>query len=115
MPRGTAYDIETLKVLNEKEVKKVSEETRQAVWTPNTGKRFRLTGLIVGASAETVLTLEDETTVFMSVLIPAKTSISIPLPASGYLSAAAGNKLNIKVLETTVKITGTFFGMEDVA
>ena len=117
MPKGQAIDIEALKVLQEVEVKKESETTRTSLFTPATGKRFRLLGFTLFSSAETSVSLEDGETVFFVVGIAAKTSITInlaTLPASGYLSVTPGAKLQYKSF-ATAKFTGVFYGIEDVA
>ncbi len=117
MPKGQALELEIFKQLVEVEVKKESETTRTALLTPNSEKRFRLLGFVLGASAETAVTLEDGTAAFFGLLIPAKTTLVInlaTLPTSGYLSAGAGNKLQFKSLNTA-KFSGAFYGIEDVS
>ena len=116
MPKGQALELEVFKQLVEVEVKKESETTRTSLFTPQAGKYFRLLGFVLGASAETAVTLEDGTTAFFGLLIPAKTTIVVnlaTLPASGYLSIATANKLQYKSLNTA-KFTGAFYGIEDV-
>lgn len=68
-----------------------------AVWTPAAGKKFRLFGLILGASADVNLTLKDAAggTTFMVVPIKAGTVETIILPTNGRLSAAINNVLEL--------------------
>lgn len=114
MPRGTAFDIETVKIVKEKTVKKEAEETLE-VWKPETGKRFRLVSFNVYAgTAETILTLLDEATAIFQTVLPAKVNVPIILPQQGYLSVKSANKLNLKVSVENV-VTASFYGTEDVA
>ncbi len=114
MPRGQAFDIETIKIVKEKTVKKEAEETL-AVWTPETGKRFRLLSFnLYAGTAETIVTLLDEATAIYQTVLPAKTNVPVVLPAQGYLSVKAPNKLNLKVSVENV-VTASFYGVEDVA
>lgn len=118
MPKGQALELEVFKNYSEVEVKKVSETAHTVVLTPGTNKRFRLLGMWIASSGETLLTMEDGTTAFLTILLAAKTMVQVnlaTLPASGYLSSEVGNKLQLKVGETSVKITGFIYGIEDVA
>jgi hypothetical protein len=114
VPKGQAYDFEPLKNLAEVEVKKESETTRTALFTPATGKRFRLAGFSIYSTAETVVQLEDAETVFYVFGIAAKANVVVNWLPSGYLSVAPGNKLQYKTLNTA-KFSGTFYGIEDVS
>ena len=116
MPKGYAYDLDTVKLLSALEIKKVGETTTTEVWKPAAEKRFRLAGFFIWVdTAATVVTLEDETTEFFVVGVE-KTGAgtAVILPGQGYLSVKAGNKLKIKTSATN-KFTATFYGMEDVA
>jgi hypothetical protein len=113
MPKGTAYDVETI-TFTEKELKKVSETARESILTPAAGKRFRLLGFTLVADAAVNLVFEDGTTAFL--VVPLGTAAVTPytLPSSGYISTTPANKLQIKIQEATKKITGTIFYIEDV-
>jgi hypothetical protein len=113
MPRGQAFDLETFKTVSAKTVKKAAEETL-AVWSPETGKRFRICGFTVFFSKAGIITLEDESTVFFITSVAENVGQSVTLPQGGYLSVKAGNKLNFK---TSVEgaLSGTFYGVEDIA
>lgn len=114
MPKGTAFDLEVIKAVKAKTVKKESEETL-AVWEPETGKRFRLAGftLYLG-TAEAIITLLDEATVIYYAVLAAKGFQTVILPQQGYLSVKTANKLNLKVSVENA-VTACFFGVEEVA
>ncbi len=114
MPKGVAFDIESLKSLNEVEVKKESETTRTSLFTPGTGKLFRLAGFSIYSTLETVVSLEDGETVFYVFGIAAKANVIVNWLPSSYLSTKTANKLQYKTLNTS-KFSGVFYGIEDVA
>ena len=115
MPKGTAFDIEALKMLEAKKTKKKGEAGVE-VFAPGEGKRFRLTGFCLTASEEETCIFSDEGTEFFMFVIPKKpTAIVFNFPVQGYLSTKAKNKLLLNVLTTEREITGTIYGIEDVA
>jgi hypothetical protein len=116
MPRGTAFDLEVFKTIAATEIKKVGETATTEVWKPTTGSRFRLCGFsLFTATALTVISLEDETTVFYVAAVEKLTpSLVVNFPMEGYLSVKANNKLKIS-LTVTGTITATFYGIEEVA
>ncbi len=114
MPHGTAFDIETLKILSAKKTKKLGE-TGVTIFGGNAGKRFRLLGFCLTASEEETCTLSDEATEFFTFVIPKKpTAIVFNFPMQGYLSIADKNKLILNTVTTEREITGTLYGIEDV-
>lgn len=118
MPIGTTFDQEVLAAWTEKEVKKESETTTTTLFDPDTAisptreGSFRLTAFALTASAETVITLEDETTSIGSFLVAAKGYLQFVLPGQGYFSKAPGNELKIKS-SNTAKISGAWYGREE--
>lgn len=106
-----------------------------AVWTPASGKKFRLVGFflmltneaaISGGGADLDIVLRDGTTAMgigMSLYVPQVTGttvpgasgISPPLLGNGILSATANNVLNINLSATLTsgKIRITAFGTEE--
>lgn len=114
MPRGTAFDIEVVKIVKEKTVKKTGEETL-AIWTPGTGKRFRLSGFnLYAGTAEALVTLLDNATGIYQTVLPAKTNVAFTFPQGGYLSTVAENKLNLTISVENA-VTACFYGVEDIA
>ena len=111
MPSQVTLDNQILKTLLEKTVKKTAEETLE-LFKPEATKKFRLGGFVVGASAETVITLLDEATVLCRVLVAAKSTVVVPLAQNGLFSETKGNKLNLTT-SVEAKITGTFYGAEE--
>jgi hypothetical protein len=111
VPRGTAFDISVVKTIKAKTTKVEGEETL-AVWTPATGKRFRICGFTVFSSTETIFTLLDEAAIIYMGSVAAKTSSVVALPAQGYASTTENNKLNIK---TSVEgaLTVCVYGTEE--
>lgn len=65
------------------------------VWTPATGKRFRLLFAVVGSSVAGHLIVTDGGTSIIDVLVPANQSLALILPSNGVLSAASGNVLGV--------------------
>lgn len=115
MPRGTAFDIETFKTFKAKKVKKEGEAGVE-VFAPAEGKRFRLLGFCLTASEEDTFAFTDESTEFFKFVIPKKpTAIVFNFPGQGYLSTTGKNKLIITGGSAEREITGTVYGMEDVA
>lgn len=101
-----------------------------AVWTPATGKRFRMMGyqivLAAGttAAAGSTLTLSDDATDIVRIAIcgAAMAAPGVPvvlasvnLPGNGYLSTTADNALNL-ALSTALAVGGVcvnVFGVEE--
>ena len=118
MPRANPFDPELIASLEAVEIKKTSETATTALTDPDVevsqGRLgcFRVCAFYLYVSAETTVTLEDETTAIAVISLAAKTGIWIPLPQQGYLSAAGGNELKIKTLNTA-KITISVWGAEN--
>jgi hypothetical protein len=80
----------------------ITAGTPQTIWTPAAGKKFRLLGYVLGASATTgaagsVFILKDNTTEILRAVDNGAggiNAISPPL-GNGYLSAAADNPLKL--------------------
>lgn len=83
------------------------------IWTPTTGKKFRLMWLVLTASAQTVLTFKDNTagTTILTVELAANTPHVLNL-ANGILSAAANNVLTV-TRGTSATLNGTLAGTEE--
>ncbi len=115
MPKGTAFDIETLIILEAKKTKKTGE-TGTTLFTPGAGKRFRLCGFTLTSSEEETIILSDGSTAFLVVTVPkTPTMLTFNYPDQGYLSIKDANKLVINTKATERELTGTFYGIEDVA
>ncbi len=115
MPKGTAFDIELLKTFEAKATKKVGE-TGVTVFEGVAGKRFRLTGFCLTASEEETLILSDGATAFFVFTVPKTPTMTyFNFPGQGYLSVAAENKLVLNVKTTERTVTGTVYGILDVA
>lgn len=89
----------------------VGSET--TVWTPASGKKFRLTGVIISLSANANLTLKDNTagTTLMVLPILANTPLVLDF-GTGFLSAAANNVLTA-TSSAAANLSGTLFGKEE--
>ncbi len=113
MPKGTAFDIELLKILEAKKTKKTGE-TGVPIFEPT--KRFRLVGFCLTSSEEETLILSDGATAFFVVTVPKTPAMLVfNFPAQGYLSVKEANKLVLNTKSTEREITGTFYGIEDTA
>jgi hypothetical protein len=85
------------------------------IWTPASGKKFRLQGLVLTAGAGTLLTFKDNTagsTIF-TLTVPANTPTQITpaLLGNGVLSAAANNVLTV-TRGTSATLDGFVAGQE---
>lgn len=65
------------------------------IWTPAAGKKLRLLSLLCSVSAATVLTFNDGATPILDVTFAGAGTQPVPLAASGILSAAVNNTLNV--------------------
>lgn len=87
--------------------------TETTIWTPATGKKFRLMGYTGGTSAAGTIALKDNTggtSIFTS-----RTGTSIPFSSDlkrGILSATANNVLTI-TSSGAASCTGTVWGIEE--
>lgn len=91
----------------------VSTTAEATVWTPLSGKKFRLTGLIVASSATVNLTLKDNTAGTTLMVLPMLAGSPIQLDlGSGILSAAANNVLTA-TSSAAATLSGTLFGKEE--
>lgn len=83
------------------------------VWTPASGKRFRLLGYALWSSASARFILKDDTTeILRHAGIVGSPAVSSPNLGKGYLSTAAGNALKLDVT-TTGTVSGYVFGTEE--
>jgi hypothetical protein len=113
MPRGTAFDLETLAVFKAKTVKKEGEEKLVISDPAGTAEHnFRLSGFILSTAAEATVKLLDGATVFCEFLSPAKTNTVVFFPGQGYASKTRDNELTLEI-SAEAAVTGTFFGTED--
>jgi len=91
----------------------VTAGTAVTVWTPTTGKKFRLMGYMLGCSVAGGIILLDQAAEIMRQLVPANVSIANPATmGNGVLSAAANNLLRVNVTATGV-VSGYVFGTEE--
>jgi hypothetical protein len=92
----------------------VTITTIQAVWTPTSGKKFRLMGGSFSVSAAVSVLFEDNIAgafVWRTPKLLADTPYNFDL-GNGFLSAVAGNKLRATSSAAAV-ITGTLYGTEE--
>lgn len=90
--------------------------TETTIWTPTSGKKFRLMGFLLAQGVATgAVTLKDNTGGTTIFIIPANTiGVVIPPPnlRNGILSAAANNVLTA-IGASTETLTGVVFGTEE--
>lgn len=90
--------------------------TIATVWTPTTGKKFRLKGGTISVSAAGSVVFEDNAnpnTVFRTPKLVADAPYTFVVgDGNGFLSAAANNVLKA-TLSTTGNIIGTLWGTEE--
>ncbi|MGB8644038.1 MAG: hypothetical protein WCF84_02285 [Anaerolineae bacterium] len=88
--------------------------TIATVWTPTSGKKFRIMGGSISVSAAASVLLEDNSggnTVFRTPKLLADTPYSFDL-GNGFLSAAANNVLKA-TSSAAANVTGTLYGVEE--
>jgi hypothetical protein len=95
----------------------ITISTIATVWTPATGKKFRLMGGSFSVSAACSVLFEDNThsgspTVIRTPLLVADTPYAFDL-GNGVLSAAVNNVLKATASTGTVTITGYLYGTEE--
>jgi len=100
-----------------KDVNGVSITTIATVWTPASGKKFRLMGGSISSSVAGAVLFEDNAAgagnfVFRTPKLAADTPYDFVVPGNGYLSAAANNVLKATLASAT--ITGTLYGTEEL-
>lgn len=72
----------------------INSET--AIWTPASGKKFRILGFLLVGSAAGYITIKDNTAGTTIMVVPTAAGGAgtfVELPGNGYLSAAANNVL----------------------
>jgi hypothetical protein len=90
----------------------VTAGTPVTIWTPTTGKMFRLMGYVLGSSVAGGIILLDGATEILRVLGAANTSSIAPDLGNGRLSTAINNPLRVNVTATGV-ISGYVYGIEE--
>ena len=97
----------------------VTAGTGQVVWTPATGRKFRLIGWHLSPSTASTIIFRDGgasgTIAFRTGTIATAIGQSSPpglVEAGGYLSSTAGNTLAIDV-GTTAVVSGFVYGVEE--
>ena len=91
----------------------VTAGTPVNVWTPATGKKFRLMGYALGLTvAGAVILLDNTTEILRTAIKPANDGMSSPPMGNGILSAAANNILKVNVTATGT-VHGFVFGTEE--
>lgn len=91
----------------------ITAGTALDLWTPTTGKKFRLMGFYLSSSAAAYLIFKDDsTTILNSPAAAAAGILSSPPMGNGILSATANNKLKLDVSATST-VSGFVFGTEE--
>ncbi len=91
----------------------VTAETPVDLWTPASGKKFRLMGYALSLSVAGSVILKDDTTeIIRTPLMDAGIGVTGPNLGNGILSAVADNKLKADVTATGT-ISGFVFGCEE--
>ena len=110
---GATFDrIRVGKVYKYIEYLNLPTSTSTTVWTPSSGKKFRLMGVSISTSASVHLHLRDSGTIFHTVR-PLATTATFDF-GNGYLSALVGNVLEIRNDSgTTTNVWVTAWGTEE--
>lgn len=95
-------------------VNQMATGTNIAIWTPASGKKFRILGLSVSTTVAGGIQLFDGSTEIIELIIPANSYQNIPVPPAGILSATAGNSLTVtNGTGSTAYVGVTVFGDEE--
>ncbi len=97
-----------------KSVALASGTAETTIWTPASGKKFRLLRLVLTVSAQTVLTFKDNTAgaTILVLELAANTPFTLDLGGFGLLSAAANNVLTV-TRATAATLNGFVAGNEE--
>lgn len=91
----------------------VTSGTPVAIWTPASGKKFRIMGYHLSLSVAGAIILKDNTTeIYRTPLMAAGIGQASPPLGNGILSVASNNLLNADVTASGT-LTGTVFGTEE--
>lgn len=83
------------------------------IWTPASGKKFRLMGFCIGAGSASTIEFRDNTAGTMIFLAKVGATIALFVDLrNGILSAAANNVLTI-TRGTSTTLDGTIWGIEE--
>lgn len=95
----------------------ITAGTPQIVYTPSSGKKFRLMGWILssGAAGRIIFKRGANTEFARTGLLPASTAVASPAAAgeNGYLCPTADEVLRLDVGTGTTTVDGTLFLMEE--
>ncbi|HNP70717.1 MAG TPA: hypothetical protein PKK15_06405 [Kouleothrix sp.] len=114
----TAYNGSVMAIARTPDVFKpvalASGQAETTIWTPASGKRFRLQRLVLTASAQTVLTFKDNTagTTILVLELAANAPLQIDLGGIGVFSGAADRVLTV-TRATAATLNGFVAGNED--
>lgn len=97
-----------------KPVAQAAATAETTIWTPASGKKFRLQRLTLTVGAQTVLTFKDNTagTTILVIELAANTPLTIDLGAIGILSGAADRVLTV-TRATSATLNGFVAGTEE--
>lgn len=90
----------------------VSVNAAAAVWTPASGKKFRLMGWDLACDTDGSLTFKDGSTTVYICPVQANVPVRMPLGMVGILGTYADVALNV-LGPASSHITGTIFGTEE--
>lgn len=100
-----------------KSISALNVSATSAVWTPASGKKFRLTAFYVSGSVAGDYTLTDNgNTVNVFTIASANSTVAVPWLGMGWLSAISNTALTIKgpvAATTPCTASGTFIGKEE--
>lgn len=98
-----------------KDINAVAIGSIATIWTPTTGKKFRLMGGVFSVSAAVNILLEDHTAGFFIFRIPVmlvNTPFAFTLGGNGYLALSINNLLKATG-SGAANLTGTVYGTEE--
>lgn len=97
-----------------KSVNLTAATAETTIWTPTSGKKFRLLRGVITTSAQSILTFKDNTagTTILTLELAANTPFTFNLGTLGILSAAANNLLTV-TRATSATLTGFVSGCEE--
>lgn len=110
---GTTFDIAREPKV-QTAVAKTAATAEATIWTPASGKKFRLLRMLITVSVQSILTFKDNTagTTILVIEPAANTPLLVDLGRLGILSAAADNVLTV-TRATSCTLNGVLMGTEE--
>lgn len=110
---GVASPVRVANVFKSFAAQAITAGTPLAVWTPASGKKFRVLGMSLSSSTASAPILKDGASVILNApLLAAAGVYTTPSLGNGIVSSATNNVLNLD-MSANATVTGFVFGVEE--